>query len=1340
MIFRIHRKFISILVVLTTLIYTALSGVQVFTPTAHAKEFIDLDKASSWAIQSIREAQRVGIFTGDDSGEFRPKNQITRQEIAALLVRVLKLKTITPSKPSFTDVEPKHWAYTYIETVYKAGYMNGVGFGLFQPEKRVTREELATLLVRSLKVNVKGKGAKLTVKDKDQISAWARDYVQAAMELKLMTGDSNLFRPQDKASREEVAVLFVRLYTKLYGPIPPAPKDTVPPSFTFSQNSDATNHSGKLVLKFSEPLYANGVKLGNGANVKDYFTYDGSAGVFQGAVYAATDDTVTLTFTKAENGKKIIPSTQLKDAAGNALVPQVITYSAALNKWGIGIAVDTTPPTISLSPQADSTNNPTRLVLTFSEPLYVYGTKLTNGANVRNYISYDGNTSKFISATYSEADRAITLTFSQGENGKKVTPSSLLTDESGNALVPQAITYSALLGRWGVNIAVDTTPPTVSISPNADANNSVYRLVLTFSEPLYLNGYPISNGTELKSHFIYSGTSGYFTSAQYNSANNSITLSFVGAENGKTITGGGAFTDQSGNAFIPQTFTFASAQSKWVTGNVDIVAPTASIMTNSSYNNSSTRLVLTFSEPLYLNGRALVNGEDVRAYFAYSGTASRFTSATYYTGSNQIVLTFNAAEHGKYVLAGGNVFKDQAGNAYAPQYYTYHSSLSRWVEGLDQTPPTASIDTYSSGNNNGTRLVLTFSEPLYVNGSALANGANVKSYVQYSGTASVLQSAIYSTTSQSITLTFSGAEDGRYIILNGTVLTDAFGNAYQPQGIVYSASLNRWTISTADIVPPLANISAVSDSNNNSTRLVITFTEPLYVNGTALANGANVKSYFPYDGNQLFYQSAVYYTGVNQVILTFTGAENGKKVVPVSLLTDAARNAYVPQEFIYSSGTNKWSMGEIDRQAPTATFLSSGSNNTASTLVLTFSEPLYLYGSPIQNGTSLKALFRYSGTANRFNDAVYNATSRTITFTFTNGGAENTAQLTMADPLLTDQAGNAYNHQVLSYSDSQGKWMAGVIDIQPPTATITGNTATQLVLTFSEPLYVLGNPLPNGANVKAFILYDGTPARYSSAVYSTNGNTITITFASPGAENGKRLTFADDVFVDQSGNEYVEETFVYSTLGIHWSKLDTSTPTVTVASNNTAGGDGYVSAAEQTSGFQVTASVNKPAMLYLAPVGAYADESALNAAKLVSVAAPTANVNVSLNVPANHAEVTDGGSYSVYAVDVNGTVSAGAAAFTADLTVPQANVDAVGSNAAKLVLTFTEMVAEFSVTGETLTSNHTVTFTPNSTTATIDIDAPGAAGSESVTFTIKDAAGNAKSYTATWNGSGWTLS
>lgn len=219
-----YNKMLSTAVILSMM----LGPTSVLADTGSA--FKDLNQAASWAQGGIMEAKNRNLMKGDNNGNFRPKALVTRQEVASILVNILKLQEPNVQVSSYTDVPPNAWGMRAIEAVKNAGIMRGDGNGKFRPNAPVTREELAVVLVSAVKADTIGKGGSLGVADAGKISAWAKPAVQVAMEKGLLRGDGKNFNPKQNAPRQEVAIMAVNLANALQQVPAPIPTPTPTPT------------------------------------------------------------------------------------------------------------------------------------------------------------------------------------------------------------------------------------------------------------------------------------------------------------------------------------------------------------------------------------------------------------------------------------------------------------------------------------------------------------------------------------------------------------------------------------------------------------------------------------------------------------------------------------------------------------------------------------------------------------------------------------------------------------------------------------------------------------------------------------------------------------------------------------------------------------------------------------------------------------------------------------------------------------------------------------------------------------------------------------------------------
>ncbi|RKI19241.1 S-layer homology domain-containing protein [Bacillus thuringiensis] len=88
-----------------------------------------------------------GVFSVNAEKQFNPKNNMTRAEMAAVLVRTFDLKP--QGNVEFTDMKG-HWANEYVKILASNNITNGTGDGNFNPNGLVTREQFSVFLYRAI--------------------------------------------------------------------------------------------------------------------------------------------------------------------------------------------------------------------------------------------------------------------------------------------------------------------------------------------------------------------------------------------------------------------------------------------------------------------------------------------------------------------------------------------------------------------------------------------------------------------------------------------------------------------------------------------------------------------------------------------------------------------------------------------------------------------------------------------------------------------------------------------------------------------------------------------------------------------------------------------------------------------------------------------------------------------------------------------------------------------------------------------------------------------------------------------------------------------------------------
>lgn len=174
----------SLSVILSTAM--ALSVFSSVAFAAKADDFSDLKNLDAATKAKFDSMIQAGIFDGVEEGRFGLNDKMNRAQFAKVAALIFELKS-SATTSSFEDVKSSDpangYALPYIEALRVAGITDGKAEGKYVPAGDVTKEELATFLIRGLGKESEAK-AKPGVSDKT-VSDWAKGYVQLAQELKL---------------------------------------------------------------------------------------------------------------------------------------------------------------------------------------------------------------------------------------------------------------------------------------------------------------------------------------------------------------------------------------------------------------------------------------------------------------------------------------------------------------------------------------------------------------------------------------------------------------------------------------------------------------------------------------------------------------------------------------------------------------------------------------------------------------------------------------------------------------------------------------------------------------------------------------------------------------------------------------------------------------------------------------------------------------------------------------------------------------------------------------------------------------------------------------------------
>jgi len=169
--------------------------------TGSSRVIQSADTKGHWAAATIQTFEKLGVVQGYEDGSFKPNGDITRAEFAAIINRVFDVtggdKTVDLQDVSY------HWAKDSIEKLARAGVLEGYGDGTFQPDRTISRQEMAVIISRIVHLD-KVKKTQGSVAFDDIDHSYAKEAIQDETMAGIIDGKAaNKFDPTSYSTRAE---------------------------------------------------------------------------------------------------------------------------------------------------------------------------------------------------------------------------------------------------------------------------------------------------------------------------------------------------------------------------------------------------------------------------------------------------------------------------------------------------------------------------------------------------------------------------------------------------------------------------------------------------------------------------------------------------------------------------------------------------------------------------------------------------------------------------------------------------------------------------------------------------------------------------------------------------------------------------------------------------------------------------------------------------------------------------------------------------------------------------------------------------------------------------------
>jgi hypothetical protein len=178
-------------------------------------KFIDV-AAEDWFHDAVYYAFDNGLMVGTGADTFSPNTPMTRGMLVTVLGRLtdIDITSYDDLGTPFTDVSPAQYYAPYIAWARENGIVMGVGENRFEPDRDITRQEMAAVFTRYMafmKINPVVSADYRIFTDEDAIDDYAKQPIQVLNKLGIILGvGNNTIDPAGPATRAQVAAMLHR--------------------------------------------------------------------------------------------------------------------------------------------------------------------------------------------------------------------------------------------------------------------------------------------------------------------------------------------------------------------------------------------------------------------------------------------------------------------------------------------------------------------------------------------------------------------------------------------------------------------------------------------------------------------------------------------------------------------------------------------------------------------------------------------------------------------------------------------------------------------------------------------------------------------------------------------------------------------------------------------------------------------------------------------------------------------------------------------------------------------------------------------------------------------------
>lgn len=185
------------------------------TPNAMTENTFEDVSADKWYYDEVKYVYDNGLMNGTSSSKFDPSISTSRAMVVTILYRQEGEPAV--SGTCFPDVPEGKWYTAAVTWGAENGIVEGYTDGTFQPNKDISRQEMAAIIYRYADYQGNDMSAQADLSqfpDNSEIG-WSRTYMTWAVGSGIINGMNGCLKPKDPAQRSHVATILMKYCTNL---------------------------------------------------------------------------------------------------------------------------------------------------------------------------------------------------------------------------------------------------------------------------------------------------------------------------------------------------------------------------------------------------------------------------------------------------------------------------------------------------------------------------------------------------------------------------------------------------------------------------------------------------------------------------------------------------------------------------------------------------------------------------------------------------------------------------------------------------------------------------------------------------------------------------------------------------------------------------------------------------------------------------------------------------------------------------------------------------------------------------------------------------------------------